>query len=157
MDNTRAGSRLLELLLDPLAQVGIRAVLVVRQLGQDEPQLTCALRPLLADEASLDDLLERAMRHRHRATSLSLEGGKEYARTRGEGRVARPVPPLPRTLVSGSGGLAVFLAYGHEPAEHAAEASSQSRAPRARAIHALSERRRVPAGTHRPSRARGGR
>ena len=43
----------------------------------------------------------------------------------GQGRAARPVPPLPRTLVSGSGGLAVFLTYCHEPVEHAREASTR--------------------------------
>jgi len=97
MDHARADARLVELSFHPLAQVGVRTVLVVRQLGEGGTQHANALGALRADESSLDHLLERAMRHWHRVTFLSNQAGR-CASTGRRGRGSRPVPLLPRTL-----------------------------------------------------------
>src|SRR5262249_8867560 len=62
-----AYARLLDLRVDPLAQVGVGAVLVLGQVPEGYAQLLDSLAALLADEATLDHLLGDTMRNGHQA------------------------------------------------------------------------------------------
>src|SRR4029453_11814116 len=77
-----AGGRVVDRALDPLPDVGVRAVAIARELGEDRPELPDSLGAFLADEPALDHLHLRAMRPRHRVTFLSRvrEGGRTGAR-----------------------------------------------------------------------------
>src|SRR5262249_27931566 len=65
-------ARLVDLALDPLANVRVRPVAIARQLGADRAELADTLRPFLADEPALDHLHLRAVRPRHRVTFLAI-------------------------------------------------------------------------------------
>jgi hypothetical protein len=96
MQRLLAHTRLLDLRVDPLAQVGVGAVPVVGQLREGRAQLLDALAALLADEATLDHLLGDTMRDRHQADLPSFVR-REGARAAALGELRVPVPPLPRT------------------------------------------------------------
>jgi hypothetical protein len=68
VDDPRPRSRRLQLGVHPLANVGVRAAPVVRKAREDRAQLADPLGAFLADEAALDHLHLRAMRHGHRDT-----------------------------------------------------------------------------------------
>src|SRR5262249_20002321 len=84
VDASLPHARLVDLRLDPLANVGVGPVAIAGQLGKDRAELTDSLRAFLADEPALDHLHLRAMRHRHRVTFLSIvrEGARAGARQR---------------------------------------------------------------------------
>ena len=86
-----------DLVVDPLAQVRVRTVLVVRQLGQDELQFVQTGLAFLTGQASADDLRERLMGHGHVKRS-SLDGGNDTRRVRKAASLVSLFPPLPRTL-----------------------------------------------------------
>ena len=65
MNGVRANSGVLDLGKEGLAQVRIRTVAVVRELGEERADLADPVAPLLSDEAPLRDLGKRAMRHGH--------------------------------------------------------------------------------------------
>src|SRR4029453_8085534 len=93
-----------------------------RQVSEDRAQLADALRSFFADEPALDHLHLRAMRHRHRSSPSSQICGKvRETETR---LSSRPVPPLPWTLVVGSGGSAVLRAADCAPATHGARVTA---------------------------------
>ena len=66
MDRVRPDARVLDLGQEPLAQVGVRTVLVVGQLGEQGVDLADPLATLFARQSPLRHLGEGAMRHRHR-------------------------------------------------------------------------------------------
>ena len=78
MDRARADARLLDLPEEPLAQVRVRPVAVVRQLVEQRPHLADPLPTLLAHEAPSGDLGEGPMRHRH--DCISTDGGRHARR-----------------------------------------------------------------------------
>src|SRR5262249_8757952 len=84
-------ARLLDLRVHPLAQVGVRAVLVVGQLREDRAALLDARAALLADEATLDHLLGDSMGDGHRADLPSCTQAGRRTRS-GGGRATRPFP-----------------------------------------------------------------
>ena len=63
-----------QLALDPLPQVGVRAVPVAGQLGEDRAKLADPFGTVLAHEAALDQLLLGAMWHRHRDVTPPFSG-----------------------------------------------------------------------------------
>ena len=83
MHDLLARARRRQLALDPLPQVGVRAVPVAGQVGEDRAKLADPFGTVLAHEAALDQLLLGAMWHRHRDVHLRCRGG------------TRRVPPLP--------------------------------------------------------------
>ena len=85
MDGVRADPRVLDLGEERLAQVRIRTVLVVGQLGEELAYLADALATFGSNEPPLRHLGERAVRHRH-DSSPSTAG--RLAATRG----VRPAP-----------------------------------------------------------------
>ena len=100
MDDTLPRSRLLELTLDPLADVGVRAVPVARELAEDRAELANALCSLPADESALDDLHLRAMWHGHRVHLPFRPAGRCARPSRGSAtaRARRSVGEVTETI-----------------------------------------------------------
>ena len=91
VDGARADAGVLDLGQQPLAQVRVWPVLVVRQLGQERVDLADPLPSLLARQSSLRHLGERAMRHRHRHL-LRSGGSTARATTAAVAARVRPAP-----------------------------------------------------------------
>ncbi len=84
-----------------LAEIGVRTVLVVGQLGEEGADLADAIPALFPDESPLGDLGKRPMWHRHGTTpSNKIGGSARGARSPATATSGtRPFPPLPSTLV----------------------------------------------------------
>ena len=65
VDRARPDAGVLDLGEERLAEVRVRTVPVVGQLGEERADLADPLPTLLADQSTLRDLGERPMRHRH--------------------------------------------------------------------------------------------
>ena len=98
MDGARAHAGLLDLLGEPLAEVRVRTVLVVGQLGEQLADRADPLPALFSCEPPLRHLGEGSMRHRHRDLLRSW-GTTRRAQASAAQRLAS-VPPLPSTLGS---------------------------------------------------------
>ncbi len=127
MDDARPGAGLPDLRVHPPPDVGVRAVPVAGQLGQDRAELADPLGALLADQAAPDHLHLRAMGHGHRGDSPSCRAGG--ARAAGAlaapGRVAS-CPAASSDARAGSGGLAVLVRDGRAPGGLAARTGCPS-------------------------------
>ena len=143
MQGARADARLLDLAEEPLAQVRVRSVAVVRQLVEQGPHLADTLATLLAREPPARDLGEGPMRHRHDPSPLTAGGTRGHP---DHGSSPRVRPPLPPTLVL-EGAAQPFLL---EMVER--QAMSGSPAMRLRHVKGSLHRPVVPAPVPAPTR-----
>ena len=97
VDGVRPHARLLDLRGQPLAEVRVRAVLVVGQLREQRVDLADPLPAFFSYEPSLRQLGEGSMRHRHLDLPLITRDDAARAGLSLRRRHAS-VPPLPSTL-----------------------------------------------------------